>query len=456
MDNIITEQGTIEPINDEQREAITEITQFLRKGNPNEWFVLEGKAGTGKTTIMTKVLEPFIGQKRVEICALSHKAKKVLWDKVLNTLVEIPAGLSSHSVAGLLGMSLNMETGKFTKAYSKKKPPIRWADIIIVDEASMINEEALIHIMDSKKAKAKVIFVGDIGQLPPIREAQDPSNGQSSPIFLSENKIKLVNRVRQDKDSHILPYSDYYWENSVMKEGEEEDPVPLQARKNEEQLVFSKDLEKVLTENKELFLEAIKTNDPTKIKVIVYRNKTKKSVNWFIRQLIYDKPKEYELGDTLIFNDNLFDGVRILFENSTEVSVLKIRERKFYGEYHGHVLTVTDGENTESIDVISEVSVPAWNKHVSKLFNDAKKLPKGVRRNRALRTAWSMRNKFANIDYSYTLTSHKAQGSTYGTVVVVEDDILEVSMIDNIEKSQAMYVAITRASDKVYIVSELN
>jgi len=135
---------------------------------------------------------------------------------------------------------------------------------------------------------------------------------------------------------------------------------------------------------------------------------------------------------------------------------LEIRKREFIGEYHGHILKVTDGVSTENIEVISEISVPAWNKHVSELFNIAKKIPNGVRRNRALRNAWNARNRFANVDYAYTLTSHKAQGSTYHTVIVLEDDILEVTMIDNIEKSQAMYVAITRASDKVHIVSELN
>lgn len=456
MENIITEKGTIEPINDEQRNAIIEMKNFLIKGNPNEWFVLEGKAGTGKTTIITKLLEEFVGKKRIEICALSHKAKKVLWDKLTNTLIEIPAGLSSHSIAGLLGMTLNMETGAFTKSYSKKKPPIRWADIIIVDEGSMVNEEALIHIMDAKKLKAKVIFVGDIGQLPPIREKNDPASGTPSPVFLSENKVKLHNRVRQTEDSHILPYSDYYWVNSVLNNGEEEDPVPLESRKNEEQLEFSKDIEKVLTNNRDLYLKGVQEKNHDIIKTIVYRNKTKKTINWFIRNLIFDKPEEYEVGDALMFNDNYFRNEKTVFENSTEVSVLEIKKREFLGEYHGHILRVTDGVSTENIETISEISVPAWNKHVSDLFNLAKKIPMGVRRNRALRTAWAARNRFANIDYAYTLTSHKAQGSTYNTVIVVEDDILEVSMIDNIEKSQAMYVAITRASDKVHIVSELN
>jgi exodeoxyribonuclease-5 len=456
VENVITDKGTIEPINDEQRLAVKEITEFLKKGDPNEWLVLEGKAGTGKTTIISKVLEPFITKKRIEICALSHKAKKVLWDKMMMGSIEPPIGLASHSVAGLLGMTLNLETGKFTKAFQKKKPPIRWADIIIVDEASMINEEALIHIMDSKKPKAKVIFIGDIGQLPPIREQNDPSNGTPSPIFLGPNKVKLINRVRQSEDSEILPYSDYYWENSVVNDGEEEDPVPITARVTSDQLVFSRDIDKVLQDNKQLFLDTNKTNDPNLVKVIVYRNKTKKSINWFIRNMIYETPKEYELGDLLIFNDNYFKGDAVIMENSTEVSVKHIKQTTFYGEYHGYKIRVSDGEKTETIDVLSEVSRDAWNKHVSELFDIAKKSPFGVIRTRALRNAWNMRNKFANIDYAYTLTSHKSQGSTYGTVIVVEDDILEVGMIDNVEKSQAMYVAITRASDRVHIVSELN
>jgi len=456
MEDTTLTEGTIVPLNDEQKIAIKDLTEFLKKGKPNEWIVLEGKAGTGKTTIMTKVIEQFIGKKRVEICALSHKAKKVLWDKVRYGLTDIPAGLSSHSVAGLLGMSLNMETGVFTKSYDKRKPPIRWADIIVVDEASMINEEALIHIMDAKKPNAKVVFVGDIGQLPPIRDNNDPMRGKPSPVFLTHNKVKLINRVRQSEGSSILPYSDYYWENSVINDGVDEDPVPLSARKNEEQIEFSKDLEKVLTNNKHLFIRANEEKNPDLIKTIVYRNKTKKSVNWFIRKLIYDNPKDYEIGDALIFNDNYFRNEVTVFENSTEVSVLDIKPREFLGEYHGHILRVTNGETTDNIEVISEVSVPAWGKHVSELFDISKKIPMGVARNRALRTAWNAKNRFANIDYAYTLTSHKAQGSTYHTVVVVEDDILEVSMIDNVEKSQAMYVAITRASDMVHIVSELN
>ena len=446
----------IQPINAEQERAIKEVQNFIKNGDPTEWFVLEGKAGTGKTTIIKKAIEPYVNKKRIEISALSHKAKKVLWKKIKNIYGTNLLGLDSRSVASLLGMTFNIETGKFTKIYTKKKPPIRWDDVIIVDEASMINEEALELIMKLKKPKAKVIFLGDVGQLPPIREEGDVNTGKISPIFNTMNRVTLLNRVRQSNDSDILPYSDYYWDNSVVNDGEEEDPVPLFKRITSQQMVFSSDMEKVLQDNNHLFTESIKTKNTDLIKVIVYRNKTKKAINWYIRNLIFGEPKEFEIGEMVIFNDNYFVGNEIIMENSTECSIVNIVDKTFYKKFKGYRLTLTDGERTEDVEVISEESKDEWNKHISQLFIEAKKQPFGRSRNNALKRAWDTKRKFADIDYAYTLTSHKAQGSTYKNVIVVEDDILEVSMIDNIEKSQSLYVAITRASDKVYIVSELN
>jgi|694.fasta_scaffold20420_3 exodeoxyribonuclease-5 len=448
----------IEPINEEQKRVIKEVRNFINNGDPNDWFVLEGKAGTGKTTIITKVIEPYINKKRIEVSALSHKAKKVLWNKVIDVYGEENIGLSSRSVSSMLGMTLDMESGKFTKIFSKKKPPIRWDDIIIVDEASMINEEGLKLIMELKKPKAKVIFIGDVGQLPPIREDGDENVGKISPVFNTMNKITLLNRVRQSSDSNILPYSDFYWDNSVKNDGIDEDPIPLNKRKSCEQMVFSDNLEEVLSENVDLFLESIQNKNTDLVKVIVYRNNTKKAINWYIRNLLFGQPKEYELGEIIIFNDNyIVDDIdEDIIENSSEWNIVQITEKVFYKKYKGYTLVLTDEQNTYNVDVISSESINDWNKHVSDLFTKAKKEPFGKSRKLALMKAWEAKKRFADIDYAYTITSHKSQGSTYKNVIVVEDDILEVAMIGNIEKSQSLYVAITRASDKVYIVSGLN
>lgn len=444
-------------LNQEQQLAIDKINEFIKKGNSAEWFMLEGKAGVGKTTVVSEFLKPFLSKKRIVLSALSHKAKKVILGKVKENFDEAELrGLYASSVASMLGMTFDLETGKFVKIYKKKKPIIKIVDLIIVDEASMINEEGLTLIMSEKKKSAKVIFLGDIGQLPPIREVGDENSGKPSPTFNTNNKYQLLNRVRQTENSSILPYSDYYWNNSVINTEPEEDPIPFEIRKNTDEIIFVTNLEKTILENKEHFLKLKEVQNQDLIKVVVYKNKTREAINWYIRTVIYKDPKEFEVGDVLIFNDNYGDGGELLIENATEVTVVAIKPQKFNGKWDGYKLDVTDNESFWTVDVLSKNSLDAFNKHVSDLFKVAKTLPFGKERNRQLKKAWDTKRRFANLDFGYAITSHKSQGSTYKYVIIVEDDILSVSMINDVEKSQSLYTAITRASDKVWIVSQLN
>lgn len=456
MENTITIKNTFTPANEQQNESIHEVINFINVGNSREWFLLSGKAGVGKTTVITQILKPFLGKKRIMLSALSHKAKKVILSKVKETYGGDLRGIYSGSVAGILGMTVDMETGKFVKIYTKKKPPIKNMDVIIVDECSMINEEGLRLIMSEKKPDAKVIFCGDIGQLPPIRENSDEHSGQPSPTFNTTHKYELFERVRQESDSSVLEYSDYYWDNSVLSSEPVDDPVPFEKRVSDDWISFETDFKDTILKNKDLLLEMVKTKNLDLIKVIVYRNKTKDGLNWFIRNLLFNDPKEYEVGDVLIFNDNYVEDDEILIENSTEVSVLSIKNVKFDMKWSGYVLTVTDGECTWDIKVLSNDSVGEYNKHISELFAKAKKLPLGRERTRQLKNAWSSKKRFADISHGYVISSHKSQGSTYKSVILIEDDIMNVSLISNVEKSQSMYVGLTRTSDKLFIVSELN
>jgi exodeoxyribonuclease-5 len=444
-------------LNEEQKKSSSTIQEFIKKGNSDEWFVLEGKAGVGKTTVIAHSIQPFVSKKRIVLSALSHKAKKVIHQKVKEIMVDDePRGLFSQSVASMLGMTFDLETGEFVKMYSRKQPKIKNMDIIIIDECSMINEMGLKLIMSEKKKTAKVIFLGDVGQLPPIRENGDQNNGKISPTFNTLNRYKLYNRVRQSEDSKILPYSDFYWENSVINEQPIEDPIPYCERNNSKDVIFKTNLEETIIENKENFLQLKKSNNQDLIKIIVYKNKTREMINWYVRDLIYKNPKEFEVGDILIFNDNYGDGDEIIIENSTETTILNIKETKFNDKWFGYVLNLTDNESVWDVEVLSVKSHVDYNKHISELFKVAKSLPMGKTRTIKLKNAWSAKRRFANVDFGYAITSHKSQGSTYRYVIVVEDDILSVAPITSVEKSQSLYTAITRASDKVFIVSELN
>ena len=58
--------------------------------------------------------------------------------------------------------------------------------------------------------------------------------------------------------------------------------------------------------------------------------------------------------------------------------------------------------------------------------------------------------RYADVMYSYSITAHKAQGSTYDTVFLLEDDI-DVNW-NIIERNRIKYTAYTRSSRKLYVV----
>jgi hypothetical protein len=59
-----------------------------------------------------------------------------------------------------------------------------------------------------------------------------------------------------------------------------------------------------------------------------------------------------------------------------------------------------------------------------------------------------------DVNYGYAITSHKAQGSTFNNVYVMEDNIVGSGM-SNKETNQSLYVAMTRPRNKLVMFSEL-
>jgi hypothetical protein len=297
----------IKPKNKEQEDAITKGIHFLDKGSTSEWFTIVGKAGTGKTTIVTAILEKYINSKTILVCALSHKAKLVLAEKLQKAYGA--SSIISKSVAGALGMSMDNETGSFV-IDRVQEPVIKKANIIIVDECSMINEESLSLIMQEKRKKAKVIFLGDIRQLPPIREAGDLNADKPSPSFYCNNRVVLTERIRQGEESPILPFADYFGDNSRLGHPKS-NPVPPDARLNtvteKGSLIFASNIIDVIETCLPLYQKAVSTGEMNIVKTVTYRNDTRRFINSSIRELLFgldQSKKQFVVGDLLMFSDN--------------------------------------------------------------------------------------------------------------------------------------------------------
>lgn len=442
--------------NKEQSEAIEKGIAFIKTGNPEDFFVIGGKAGTGKTTIAEAIISSYINKTNILVCALSHKAKLVITEKIIKSFGN--NCIVSKSVAGALGMNMDNETGKFVIDTNEALlPPIKRANIILVDEASMINEESHDLIMTEKKKKAKVIYLGDIRQLPPIRENHSESFDKPSPVFFGKNYAILKERIRQGEESPILPFADYFGDNS-RRSFPTERPVPKEKRQNvvneKGALVFADNIYEVIETVLPLYKKAVDTGNMNIIKTVTYRNNSRKHVNSLVRSYLFgirESATQYLKGDLLMFNDNFTIEHKLEpISNSFEIQITSAEPQS--REYKVWELSFIYESKPTSVFALDETEIKRHAADVTAKFEYAKKLPFGEERKEALSQAWGLKNRYAPVEYAYAITSHKSQGSTYNTVIVDEMDIMSVKPISNKQKSQSMYTALTRASTTCIVI----
>ncbi len=74
---------------------------------------------------------------------------------------------------------------------------------------------------------------------------------------------------------------------------------------------------------------------------------------------------------------------------------------------------------------------------------------------RLFHEAYAFKEQFADLQYGYAITSHKAQAQTYKNVYVLEDDIMGLANVKPVTKFKSFYVAVSRPSKKLVIFSRI-
>lgn len=140
----------------DQRAALDRLHRTL--GTGQTVLVLTGPAGAGKTTILRVLLDELDGRS-VVLCAPTGKAA-VRMREVLGQ----PAR-TLHSL--LYGEPQVDEHGG--PIFGEPRPPCQPGDLLVCDEASMVDHYLAEHLLDVLPPGAQVLFVGDSAQLPPVR-----------------------------------------------------------------------------------------------------------------------------------------------------------------------------------------------------------------------------------------------------------------------------------------------
>ena len=201
---------------EEQVSCLNNIEAFLAKENTDDYRIIAGSAGTGKSSIMNAVVKYCNNTNiKVEMAAPTARAARILTYKTKNWATTL------HSM--LFNVANNPEDPAIS--FSTKNDGFMEYKIFIIDEASMVGSKLICNhedelfvcnhiILDtiakyckSGNKKNKIIFVGDRFQLAPISETI--SNALYAQ-YLNEkykwngHEIFLTQVKRQEENSDIL------------------------------------------------------------------------------------------------------------------------------------------------------------------------------------------------------------------------------------------------------------
>ena len=455
-----------------QKNAINALVNFLQNPGGGKYMLLEGAAGTGKTTLINEVLQRLevTGKPSVLVGALSHKAKGVLGSKISKANRK-KYTINAKSLAGMLGMKMTMKNinGSWQEVFEVDKHarrmgiPIQAASIVFIDEASMVSEEAMSYIEDLASAGTKIVFLGDQRQLPPIRTGgtefwnQHPEflvNPEAdSPVFTRTDipRVSLTERVRQGEDSPIHLVTDQFG-NYTLQGGEFPNLSNVESSKDL-RLVIENPATNLAEQMLPLFQEGMKTQNPNFAKIVAFTNA---KVNQYNRELHFllhpemaaSQDMNFAEGDLITMYDSFTYG------NDTEPTVYNAEEGIVVSSSNTRHMSTTTGADIRYRDYTIKmqddrtVTIPVLEQDAANIqnFNSALEQLKKEAINvggRAWIPYFNLKGSMANMKMGYASTIHKSQGSTYQVVGVDTTDNFGSARF----KSQGIYTALTRAAN---------
>lgn len=164
----------------------TSIHMALKNGV----FILTGGPGTGKTTTLNAIIEIFEQRNaNIQLAAPTGRAAKRMTELT---------GRESKTIHRLLEVEWTSDN-KQCFARNEKNP--LECDVIIVDEASMLDSLLFESLLHSLKISTRIILVGDTDQLPSVSAGNVLNDILSSDIYSS---VALKKVFRQAKTSTII------------------------------------------------------------------------------------------------------------------------------------------------------------------------------------------------------------------------------------------------------------
>lgn len=444
-----------------QNEAIEMLARLLFSTENQPTAVINGFAGTGKTTLM-KAFCDVASDFKYNLVLMAPTGRAA---KVLSNITGRPA----HTIHKTI---YRQETaGEFNSAFELNFNKNR-GTIFIVDEASMISDfEAgdfgfgsgnllvdLVSFVFSREG-CRLLIVGDPAQLPPVggNEAPALDGDMLESLGLDVESVWLTDVVRQAESSAILENA------SCIREIIGNDPEFV----GFPHLVadYMSDVERVSGEELiECLTKAIDNYGQDSVLVVTRSNQRAKQFNLGIRNMVLYAEEELQRGDMLIVSKNnycwLGDKTKDFIANGDIAEVKRIgRQHEMYGMRFADVtLRLREHDDIEidatiMLDFLTADAANLTHQQEETLYNMIAAEYADLGSQRKLFEAMK-KDKWYNalrVKYAYAVTCHKAQGGQWDVVFIDLGYITEDMMTTEFLKW--LYTAITRATTKVYLVN---
>lgn len=270
-----------------------------------------------------------------------------------------------------------------------------WVKGLVIDEVSMVDERLGTDLLSYGK---KLLVLGDPFQLPPV--------GGGGFFTNQEPDVMLTEVHRQARESGILRLATKVREGGVMTAADSSEDVlvmPIDGRRQDK------------------VMERARSAD----QLICGRNATRHRLNTRMREL---------------------DGLAAMSPIQQGERLVCLRNSRDHGMLNGQQYDVLHASQDDKlVDLLlrdsddergPEISVTSWTHHF-------------YSREHHLKAMGPRKRDFMELDFAYALTCHKAQGSQWKSVCVIDEGS---QMPDPSQAPRWRYTAITRASAKLTVV----
>ena len=443
-----------------QKKVVEMLSDYLSEPKSEQIFVLNGYAGTGKTTLLAAVVEVLDAmQVPTVLLAPTGRAAKVLsrycHREALTIHKRIYRERTTADYESHFSLDVNKERGA----------------VFIVDEASMLADatsegqifgsgsllDDLIKYIRSGR-DCRLILVGDNAQLPPVGSAFSPAldrdvmSGYGDVVYASMDDV-----VRQQAESGILFNATML--RCMLENGIHEVPQLDMSFADVESISGGEVMEKVQ--------ECYDRYGRDETIIITRSNRRANRYNEGVRRYNLSAEEAIESGDCLmVVKNNYYYTERekecpmSFAANGDVVQLRKIyRFEDFYGfHFADALLSFPDYNDFELrcrilLDTISSESPSLTREESRRLLQEVEQdyldIKSRIKRLKEIRE--NPHFNAVQVKFAYAITCHKAQGGQWKAVFVDRalfgDEEMTADML------RWLYTAFTRATERLYLVN---